>query len=103
MGVPPRKRCDSSLVICLIAGYGYFNINDIRRTEYRIETEKQLSRDLKILQISDLHMGTTMDIGKLKDCCDKMQREKPDLIALTGDIFDENTSRQEMERGKSSG
>lgn len=85
------------LVICLIAGYGYFNINDIRRTEYRIETEKQLSRDLKILQISDLHMGTTMDIGKLKDCCDKMQREKPDLIALTGDIFDENTSRQEME------
>ena len=84
------------LVICLIAGYGYFNINDIRRTEYRIENRKTTEPGFENSPDFGSSHGTTMDIGKLKDCCDKMQREKPDLIALTGDIFDENTSRQEM-------
>lgn len=83
--------------IVIIFLYGYFNIRDVRRTEYRVETEKPVL-NLVIVQVSDLHMGTTMNLEELEKYCDKIQEEKPDVLALTGDIFDESTSREMMEK-----
>ncbi len=77
--------------------YGYININNIIETKYTIETDK-LSDDIRILQISDLHMGTTMDASGLQDICDEMQEKSPDIIVLTGDLFDERTSKSDMEQ-----
>lgn len=85
------------LVVALVVGYGFYNIRQVHRTEYTLETVKPLGQELKIVQISDLHMGTVMDMSKLREYCGKIQQENPDILALTGDIFDERTSREEME------
>ncbi len=76
--------------------YGYVNINNIIETKYTIETDK-LSNGIRILQISDLHMGTTLDTLGLQEVCNEMQEKSPDIIVLTGDIFDERTSKSDME------
>lgn len=86
----------SIIIIVFIFIYGYFNINNIKRVSYTIETSKELTEDLTIVQISDLHMGNTMDTDSLREVLKQIEAEKPDLLALTGDIFDESTTREEM-------
>lgn len=51
---------------------------------------------LRIAAISDLHLGTNMDADGLSDYCNKIENEKPDAFVLAGDIFDENTKKEEM-------
>lgn len=92
-----RSGIAAVAVIAAMAVYGYFNIRDVRRTEYSITTAKDVG-SLDIVQISDLHMGTVMDLEDLERYCGKIQGEKPDILALTGDIFDESTPRETMER-----
>lgn len=72
-------------------GYGYWNIHQVSETIYEIQTEKPLKEEVEILQISDLHMGTTMDPDHLARLCEEMGKTPPDLVVLTGDIFDEHT------------
>lgn len=84
-------------VIAIIVLYGYFNIRNVRRTVYGVETEKPV-QDLTVVQISDLHMGTAMNLEELEKYCGMIQEEEPDVLALTGDIFDESTSGEMMEK-----
>lgn len=78
-----------------VMAYGYYNMNRVVKTEYQITTDKIDS--LKILQISDLHMGNSITVEKLERYCEIMSAENPDIVFLTGDIFDEKTTRVEME------
>src|SRR3989338_262727 len=42
----------------------------------------------RIVQISDLHFGPTNNsVSFVKKCIDKINRLKPDIVALTGDYF----------------
>lgn len=92
-----RSGLISAALIALWMGYGFWNMHQIHRTEYTVSTEKKLEKDLKIVQISDLHMGTTMDTGKLSSILEDIGKENADMLALTGDIFDESTSKEMME------
>lgn len=92
-----RSCLPGFLVVIFVCSYGYLNIQKVQAARYELKTEKELSKPLKIVQISDLHTGTTMSMEQLKEHCARIQRENPDLIALTGDIFDENTTREQME------
>ena len=88
-------------IVCIaltvvVLTYGYFNMHDVQRTEYTIETAKAVGGDLKVVQISDLHVGTSLDEQEMRDCFARVQAEKADLLVLTGDIFDETTTRSQM-------
>lgn len=83
------------IVLCGLFAYGVYNMNHIVKTEYNIESEKV--NDLVIAQISDLHMSTTMNINKLEDVCDEISSKRPDIVVLTGDIFDESTPFADMQ------
>jgi|AKZA01.1.fsa_nt_gi Predicted phosphohydrolases len=85
----------SILLTMSVMVYAYYNMNTIVKTEYKIETDK--IEGLKILQISDLHMGNSISVEKLERYCQRMSGENPDIVFLTGDIFDENTTRAQME------
>lgn len=87
----------SVLLTAVLMGYGYINMHQVRETTYTLHTSKTLTEDLRIVQISDLHMGTTMDVEKLAEYAAKIQEEKPDMLVLTGDIFDESTEKAQME------
>lgn len=86
------------LTVAVAAGYGSYNIKNVRQTDYNLTTKKQVKNGLKIVQISDLHTPTTMTTDKFKTYCQKIQAQHPDILALTGDIFDENTTKEEMHR-----
>lgn len=84
----------TAVVFC----YGYINIQDVRETVYSVRSQKNLVEPLRIVQISDLHMGTTMDVEALNEYCGRIGEREPDLVVLTGDIFDESTERSMMMR-----
>jgi predicted MPP superfamily phosphohydrolase len=70
--------------------YGFFEARDIRTERMTIKTPKlpeEIGR-LKIVQISDIHLGVIVGEERLKTILDIVKREKPDLLVSTGDLVD---------------
>lgn len=79
-----------------VMGYAYVNMHHVIVTNYTVQTEKPIREGgYRIVFVSDLHFGTTMDQEKLQQYCERMEQEQPDLVVLGGDIVDEKTSLQE--------
>ena len=79
--------------------FGYWKAMRLCVTTYRLSTPKPLPGGrLRILQISDLHPGGgAMDRRRIPELRRRIQALQPDLIAFTGDIFDEYTPRADFE------
>lgn len=84
-------------IAVVVLTYGYFNMHHVQRTDLALDTAKALEQPIRILQISDLHTGTTLDMEEMKECFARIESENGDLLVLTGDIFDETTTREQME------
>ena len=55
-------------------------------TEYR--TTMQYYDDFKVLQLTDIHLGVESDLElQLDSVRDKISKESPDLVVVTGDSF----------------
>lgn len=84
-------------LILLFSYMFYFNSFFIKVKEYNI-TDKNLPASfdgLKIVQISDLHYGTSMKETNLKKIVKKVNELKPDVIVFTGDLIDKSTNHSE--------
>ena len=78
------------LLSIFITTYGYFEARDIRIERVTIKTSKlpkEISR-LKIIQISDIHLGVIVGEDRLKTILDIVKEENPDLLVSTGDLVD---------------
>lgn len=68
----------------------YIGTKGLKVKEYKI-TEKNLTDNfhgLKIVHLSDLHYGSTFKENELKKVVKKIEIIKPDIVVLTGDLFD---------------
>jgi predicted MPP superfamily phosphohydrolase len=76
----------TSVMFC----HGYFEAKDIRVVEIFIQTEKLPSDtdSIRIVQISDLHIGKIFCPKQLIKTMEIVGAVSPDLIVLTGDIVD---------------
>lgn len=92
------KKVMKILLIILVIGTIFFSYTTyvssvkIKVREYRI-TEKKIPASfngLKIIQLTDLHYGTTMFNENVKDIVKMTNDRKPDLIVFTGDLFNKN-------------
>lgn len=83
-------------ICCVIFAYGFINMTYINRTEYLIETEKELS-EYKIVLITDTHYATIQDTNLLKNAVKEISEEYPDIVLLAGDIVEEGTSKEKMQ------
>ena len=97
----PLRFISSSLVLPVIIGvgaviYGYINMHTVVKTEYEIETSKDLTQDYKVAFISDVHMGISLDLEEIKEIADEISSQKPHLLLLGGDIVDESTTLEDM-------
>ncbi len=81
----------SFLFFVFLAGNLYVNNNTIRIRRYTVASEK-INTPVKLVQISDLHTKSLQLNNKL--LLDKVKKEAPDLILLTGDIVDKNHSTE---------
>jgi len=68
--------------------YGYLHYQHKHREELHLTTEKQLSKPLKIVAMSDLHIGYHNRRNELGRWVDLVNAEQPDLILIAGDIID---------------
>ena len=84
----------SVIAVALLIGYGYWNMNHVVKTDFRVSTNKNVKLD--ILQISDLHLGQSINPQQLEGYVKKMNKLHKDYVFLTGDIFDEATKKKDM-------
>lgn len=92
-----RSSVISLAVVCIIMVYGYYNIHNVQEKTYDVTSEK-IQDSLRIGAISDLHLGNTMDASELEHYCAQIEKKKIDIIVLVGDIFDESTKKDEMQK-----
>ncbi len=67
--------------------------------EYKVTNSKLTDsfHGLKIVHISDLHYGRTVKNTELKKVVKKINELKPDIVVLTGDLIDRDTSLSEQQ------
>ena len=73
-----------------IGAYAYFEALHITTEHLTIETSK-ISRKqgrLRIVQISDVHLGLIVRHGRLENILRKVEAAKPDILVATGDLVD---------------
>jgi hypothetical protein len=74
----------------LIAIYGYFEAKNIRTETLIVRSPKipsEISR-LRIVQISDVHLGLIVREERLKRILGEVKKANPDILVSTGDLVD---------------
>ena len=83
-------------LVILLIGYGVINASKPVVSNYDItvnKSAKELS-SLNIAMVSDLHLGIGITKEDLDDMVKEINSLSPDIIFLSGDIVDENTSSE---------
>ncbi len=73
--------------------YGVISVYNVRKTVYNINTNKNI-KSLKIAQITDSHLGTTFDGYGLANYFKEINKQKPDIVVVTGDYVDDSTKKK---------
>lgn len=74
----------------LLTGYGYVAALRVGPQTVLLETDKLphgISR-LRIVQISDVHLGLIVSGGRLERICKVIEEANPDIFVSTGDLID---------------
>jgi predicted MPP superfamily phosphohydrolase len=80
-------------LVAAIMTCGYFNYLDKRRVELSVADERmEAGSRMKIVALSDLHLGYTVGKDELRGWIRLVNEENPDLVLIAGDIVD-NTVR----------
>jgi len=82
----------SSGIIVLIVTAGFINARITRIKNVEIEINKKVPGDksIKIVMVSDIHMGTLIAKHMTNNLVEKIIKLKPDLVLFAGDIVDED-------------
>lgn len=80
----------------------YISTVKIGVREYRIKNTKikEEFNGLKIIQISDLHYGSTMFLDDVKKIKKLSNERKPDIVVFTGDLISKNKKLTKEEQEK---
>lgn len=89
--ISPRFSFFIPLFISIsISSYGYFEALDIRTERVTIKTWKipeKIGR-LRIVQISDVHLGLIVREERLRRILNEVKRAEPDMLVSSGDLVD---------------
>jgi hypothetical protein len=93
--LPQSIRFYASLVAILFTvgfvSYGIYNANQIKYVSYDIQTKRTaLSADMKIILISDLHLGAVNSEKRLETVVKNINELEPDIVCIVGDIFNDD-------------
>lgn len=80
------------IISCLYVYSRYYGVKGLIVKEYGIIDSKLPNNfyGLKIIQISDIHYNVTTNKKDLKKIVNEINLLKPDIVILSGDLFDEN-------------
>ncbi|MCX7975005.1 MAG: metallophosphoesterase [Candidatus Aminicenantes bacterium] len=88
----------------LVVILGYLNsiFPRIRTLEITVDKELPFSKPLRIVVITDLHLGSIVRLSRLERIVELINGLEPDLIFLVGDIIDEAVSSSQVKMTSSS-
>lgn len=75
------------LISILLVVYGFFEARNLKVEKVNIKSHK-VSKDIKIVQISDLHVGLIIREDRVKRIADIINEINPDIVVSTGDLVD---------------
>ena len=92
--ITPTFNFYGGLAVILITigfvSYGLYHATQIKQVAYDIELkETTATSGMKIVLISDLHLGAVHSEKRLEDMVDQINALEPDLICVVGDIFND--------------
>ena len=77
--------------------YAYYLGNHVIETHYVVYTKKDIGLDnFRIVQVSDSHLGTTMDGKEFSQYMENINKLNPDIVVITGDFIDDDTPYEYM-------
>lgn len=86
-------------IIILIIGSGllysrFIATKGLKVKEYKVVNSKITDsyHGLKIIHLTDIHYGSTVNEKELNNIVDKVNEIKPDIVVITGDLIDERLS-----------
>ena len=85
----------SVVVTAIYMGYAAYQNYHIYETKYNLITTKNID-NLKIIHMSDMHVGATFDGKGFKNHMKKLSSIDTDIIVITGDFIDDSTSKEDM-------
>lgn len=81
------------VLTALLFCYGYYNMNNIKRVEYNLVTDKSIrEKGYKLGFISDIHFENAMNSKRLSKLIERLKEENFDILLLGGDIVDEGST-----------
>ncbi|NTW06190.1 MAG: metallophosphoesterase, partial [Peptococcaceae bacterium] len=92
---PFRQVMGALLVLLAVSGiiyFGWLNALNPIVTKYNVDIHKESGTldKLKIVMVSDIHLGNVVHNGRLQKLVDIINEQKPDIVLLPGDIVNEN-------------
>lgn len=94
----PRKTTFIILAIAITAGaYSFFEASQIHSERVVINTSKlpSSSSRIRIVQVSDVHIGLLLREKRLQLILEKIKEARPDIIVSTGDLIDGKLNRDD--------
>ncbi len=76
--------------ITLIMSMGYIRYTNKERVELTLAVNKTLEKPLKILAVSDMHLGYGIDRKEFESWVKLLNKEEADILLIAGDITDNN-------------
>ena len=77
------------IFVVFITIYGNINSSIIHTTKYEVNINKESNlKELKIVMVADMHLGYNKGFKLVKDMVSKINKEKPDIVLMAGDFFD---------------
>lgn len=77
-----------TVLILLIVGYVRFNHPAVEEINIKIDKQAGSRKELRVVGISDIHLGLSVDKARLSRYVDKINSLQPDMIIIAGDIID---------------
>ncbi len=86
----------AAVVLCaLYLAAGWYSDHHVSAAHYSFETDK-LEGSFRIVQITDSHIGATFHADGFLEYIKEINALEPDVVAVTGDFVDDDTSRRDM-------
>ncbi len=88
----------SMIISCILSGWGVYNAIKIPNVKW-VEIKSRFLPDnwteLRVVQLSDLHIGSGFKKEWLEKVVEKTNRLNPDIIVITGDVIDRGYQRSQ--------
>ena len=75
------------ITLCLLV-YGYWNYRHPKVSEVDITINKPLESPMRIVAVSDIHLGYGTDKQQLKQYVELINAQQPDIVLIAGDLID---------------